>query len=513
MADTDKFIPLNIPPGVSKNGTKYQTRGRWFDAHLVRWSEGVMRPVGGWITLKDASNVDLQATGTPRGAHAWRANDGVSWYALGTVGSGVTKAYALSGFVLTDITIAGLPSCTKDATYIDQGNYGQGVYGRGLYGRGSTVGQLSVPDVWHLDNYGEVLVGLATCDGRVLTWDKNPANDFVASAGAPTQNRALVVTPERFLFALGGTLPGGGIADRRNVVWTDQNAFPFTWTPAASNQAGDYTLTTKGQLLAGRRTNQQTLLWTDADLHIATYIGVPLVYSFQQVGDNCGLIGPLAVAIAGNVAYWMSQNKFFLYDGVVRPIPSEVSDYVFGDLALAQRNKIVAWPVPEFNEVWWFYPSGSAAGLENDRYVVYNYAEKHWSIGRLGRNCGVPSGVHPSPILNGSDGKFYQHETSEDRGAEVPFAESGPIELGDGERFIDVQSVIPDEKTLGDTNMTFFIANYPTDVETTEGPFSLAAPTDVRFQARQVRVRIEQSVETAWRVGIPRLGFVPGDRR
>lgn len=504
MADTDKYFPLRLPPGVVKNGTTYQSRGRWVDAHLVRWSEGVLRPVGGWTTLKDSGGSDLVATGTPRGAHSWRADDGGTWLAVGTVGSAVTKAYALLGFGLTDITTAGFPSCAKDATYVTQGNYGQGAYGRGLYGKGSAVGQLSEADVWHFDNFGQSLVGLATCDGRPLSWDLNTANDFVAIAGAPTGVRGLVVTPERFLFALGQT------SDRRKVAWPDQSTLT-TWTPTGSNQAGSYTIQSKGVLMAGRRTTSQTLLFTDEDVHAAKYIGLPLVYTFKQVGDNCGLIGPNAVVVMGNTAYWMGRKQFFKYDGVVLPLPSEVSDYVFGDLATAQRYKITAWAVPEFNEIWWFYPSASS--IENDRYVIYNVLERHWSVGRLARNAGVPSGVLAAPVLLASDGKFYQHETGESRGSETPYVESGPIEVGDGERFLDMQTLLPDEKTLGDTSASFYVTDAPTESETLYGPYSLANPTSVRFQTRQMRVRFQEVRQTAWRIGVPRLGFVPGDRR
>lgn len=504
MSDVDQYFPLNIPPGVVKNGTQYQSRGRWVDAHLVRWSEGIMRPIGGWVTLKDSAGVDLALTGTPRGAHSWRADDGGIWLAAGTSGAGVTKAYALLGYGLTDITPAGFPSCVKDATYVTAGNYGQGPYGRGLFGKGTAVGQLNEADVWHFDNFGQSLVGLATCDGRPLSWDLNTANDFVAIAGAPTGVRALVVTPERFLFALGQT------GDRRKVAWPDQSTLTV-WTPTGSNQAGSYTLQAKGVLLAGRRTTSQTLLFTDEDVHAATYIGLPYVYAFKQVGDNCGLLGPNAVVVMGNTAYWMGRKQFFKYDGVVVPIPSDVSDYVFGDLATAQRYKIIAWAVPEFNEIWWFYPSASS--LENDRYVIYNVLEKHWSVGKLGRNAGVPSGVLAAPVLLSSDGKLYQHETSDGRGTEVPYVESGPIEVGSGEQFLDMQTLVPDEKTLGDTSASFYVTDFPTKTETLLGPYTLAEPTDVRFQARQMRVRFQEVRQTAWRIGTPRLGFVPGDRR
>lgn len=517
MSDTDKYYSLNLPAGVVKNGTRYQSRGRWSDSNLVRWSEGVLRPIGGWTTLKDSGGADLVATGTPRGAHSWRADDGGAWFATGTTGSGVTKAYALLGYGLTDITPAGFPSCLKDATYITAGNYGQGPYGRGPYGQGTAVGQLTDADVWHFDNFGQSLVGLATCDGRPLSWDLNPSNDFVAIADAPTGVRAIVVTPEGFLFALGCSgspvsngCQAGQSPGRRRVQWPDQQTLTV-WTPTGANQAGGKTLQAKGALMAGRRTTSQTVLFTDEDAHAATYIGLPFVYTFKQVCDNCGLIGPNAVVEMGNVLYWMARKQFYKYDGVVVPIPSEVSDYVFGDMAVAQRHKIVAWAVPEFNEVWWFYPSASS--LENDRYVIYNVLENHWAVGKLARNAGVPSGVLAGPVLMSAAGKFYQHESGENRESEIPFVESGPIEVGNGEQFLDMQTLIPDEKTLGDTSASFYVSNFPTEGETLYGPFSLANPTSVRFQARQMRVRFQEARQTSWRIGVPRLGFVPGDRR
>ena len=42
------YFPLQIPPGVYKNGTEYQSKGRWNNSNLVRWFEGTMRPVVGW---------------------------------------------------------------------------------------------------------------------------------------------------------------------------------------------------------------------------------------------------------------------------------------------------------------------------------------------------------------------------------------------------------------------------------------------------------------------------------
>lgn len=44
----DNLVPLEIPPGIFRNATQYQTAMRWYDCNLVRWVDGVVRPVGGW---------------------------------------------------------------------------------------------------------------------------------------------------------------------------------------------------------------------------------------------------------------------------------------------------------------------------------------------------------------------------------------------------------------------------------------------------------------------------------
>jgi hypothetical protein len=70
------FVPLKLPPGISRPGTRYDARGRWFDSNLVRWYEGAMRPIGGWDPLRSTDPGGPISVGEPiRGMHAWRAND------------------------------------------------------------------------------------------------------------------------------------------------------------------------------------------------------------------------------------------------------------------------------------------------------------------------------------------------------------------------------------------------------------------------------------------------------
>jgi hypothetical protein len=124
-----------------------------------------------------------------------------------------------------------------------------------------------------MDTFGQYLVACSSKDGRLLEWQLNTASDAAVIANAPISCTGLVVTQERFIFALGAS------GNPRRVAWCDQENNTL-WTPAATNQAGDFELTTIGSLMCGKRIRGSTILFTDIDVHTATYIGPPFISSF-----------------------------------------------------------------------------------------------------------------------------------------------------------------------------------------------------------------------------------------
>jgi hypothetical protein len=366
----------------------------------------------------------------------------------------------------------------------------------GSYGEATT---------WSLDNWGEFLVACSTADGRLLEWDLDVANNAAPIANAPIDNLGLVVTEERFLFALGA----GG--NPRKVQWCDRED-NTTWTPDVANEAGDLELQTPGQIMLGIRTRGQTLIITDQDAHAATYQGPPFVYGFQRVGSSCGVISRKAAAVVDEGVFWMGQRGFYGYaGGTVQDVPCEVNDYIFESLNTSQRSKIFAVSNQAFNEIWWFYPSEGED--ENDRYVSYNYAERHWATGMIARTAGFDAGVFQQPILFSDDGIAYDHEVGLQYDGSTPFAETGPITLGNGDQVMAATMLIPDEKTQGDVTATFKTRFHPNDTERSYGPYAMSNPTDVRFTGRQIRMRVEAARLADWRVGIMRLEAKPGGMR
>ena len=491
------LIPLKIPPGVYRNGTEYQSAGRWFDANLVRWFENTLRPIGGW-RKRSAS----QMTGSCRGLLTWRDNSANRWIAAGTH----TKLYAMSeAGTLKDITPTGFTAGIADAA--TKTGYGYSTYGNFAYGVARPdTGLVTPATTWSLDTFGEYLIGCSNADGKIYEWQLDFATPTIAAVitNAPTGCQAVMSTAERFIFALGAS------SNPRSVKWCDQEN-NTNWTASATSQAGDFELQTVGALKAGKKVRGINLLFTDVDVHTASYVGLPFVYAFEKAASGCGLISAQAVAAIDTAAMWMSTSGFWIFDGYVKPLSCDVSDYVFQNLNYSQSSKVYAVHNSKYGEIWWFYPSG--ASNEVDSYVIFNYRENHWNIGSMSRTAGTDRGVYLNPLMVSADGYIYEHEVGYAYDSGVLYAESGPLEIGQGDNVMSVRQVIPDEQTLGEVVVSFKTRLYPTSAESSYGPYSASQPTDVRFSGRLVKVKYTGNVLEDWRVGVSKLDIVAMGKR
>jgi len=556
------FIKLDIPAGVVSHGADSESAGRWRDVNFVRWENGSLRSIGGWVTKENrdvtdgtldsivqlkvtsttaqayssgateieiasatlvevgfavsgagiASNttvigitgnvielsnvinvggIDAGATLTftnlkPRSVAAWRTNTGTAWVVVGTHNNLYSINEAGASVALLPTILSG----TSDGAVENLG-YGQYFYGKGLYGRARpSSGVVDTGDSWTLDTWGQDLLAVNTHEGTLYEWDRTGnATAITGDIALPTLNKSLVVTEERFLLALGAD------GNPRKVKWCDREDYSV-WNPAATNEAGDFILDTVGKIILGLQVRGKTLIVTDVDAHTASYSGPPVVFGFEKVGFNCGAASQGCAVSLDSGAMWMGTNGFYNFNGqVVQEMPCDVFDYVFKDINLEQKHKITAVQNSLFDEVWWFYPNGSST--ENNRYVVYDYKENHWNIGQLDRTAAFDAGVFSSPFWFDTKGVMYQHETGYNHDHTVDgvivgaYAETGPIEAGSGDNVINVTKIIPEQANpTGTFQFALVTRNHPNDIETTHGPYLGSNETNVRLQARQLRLRI-----------------------
>lgn len=486
-------VTVDLPPGVVRTGTEYSTPGRYCDANLWRWFGGASGPIGGW----EAASLTA-VSGKARAVLPWSDNGVSAYVAIGTH----THLYVMSrSGAVSDITPVGFHPGRADA--IVGGGYGIGPYGLSSYGTPRpSSSQITPASVWSLDTWGDYLVGCMAEDGVIYEWTLNTAVPAVPVTNAPTA-RAILSTADRQLVALAA----GG--DRRRIEWSDREN-RNNWVSTDTNYAGGFSLATAGELVTGRQIDGANLIWTNVDLWVMTFVGRPFGYGLKRRGSGCGAVSMNCMIVTDSGVLWMGANNFWSYNGYPQPLACDVQDHVFTDINKVQISKVYAVHNVAFGEVTWRYPS--AESDEIDRYVTFNYREKHWTIGELVRLSGADAGVFPWPVEVGGDGYVYSHETGFTHGA-APFARTGPYEIGQGDRVIEVQGIVPDVSGLGDVSVSFVTHDWPETAAGGFGPYTLNAKTDARFTARSVSMTFTGDDGTDFRVGRFRLhGKIKGQR-
>jgi hypothetical protein len=271
---------------------------------------------------------------------------------------------------------------------------------------------------------------------------------LAGASNCPTvQNYIYVSDVSRFVFAFGCNDIGSATQNPMLVRWSDQESL-VDWTPSATNQAGSVILSHGSSIITSIQTRQEILVWTDSAIYSMQYIGAPVVWSSQLMGDNISILGQNAAAQASGVVYWMGVDKFYMYDGRLQTLNCDLRRYIYQDINLNQNQQVFASTNEGFNEVWWFYCS--TGSLEIDRYVVYNYQEKVWYYGTMARTAWLDSGLRDYPIAATYDYNLVNHEYGlDDNTTGTPagitaYISSSEFDIDDGDHFGFVYRMLPD---------------------------------------------------------------------
>jgi hypothetical protein len=353
------------------------------------------------------------------------------------------------------------------------------------------------------------------------------------------QNSLTVSDVSRFIIVFGTNDYGSVVVDPMLIRWSNQDD-PFNWTPTATNQAGSVRLSHGSEIVTTIQTRQEIVVFTDSSVYSLQYLGPPYVWGSQLLGDSTSIIGPNAVVQASGIVYWMGVDKFYMYDGRIQTLNCDLRRYVFQDINLVQSLQVFAGANEGFNEVWWFYCAEGATAV--GRYIIYNYLERVWYYGTMGRTAWLDSGLQPSPLAATYSYNLVSHEqglNDNETGANVAlnsYISSSEFDIGDGHNFGFVWRVLPD-LTFGDSvnsptgtvptvNMILYgLTNSGSGSTSSAGAPVASSSTYViteeftgqiytRMRGRQMIFKIESNqVNTTWQLGAPRIDIRQDGRR
>lgn len=341
--------------------------------------------------------------------------------------------------------------------------WGAGPWGSGPWGIGAP--SIASLRIWSQNNFGEDLV-FGPRGGGIYLWDAtngvntrgvNIAYLWGASNVPTVQNFTFISDINRFVFAFGCDDVGSPVQDPMLIRWSDQESV-VDWTPSATTQAGSVRLSHGSEIVTALQTRQEIVVFTDSALYSLQYLGAPIVWGTQLLGDNISIIGQNATTVASGVVYWMGVDKFYKYDGRVLTLRCDLRQFIYSDINMSQNQQVFAGSNEGFNEVWWFYCSENSTAV--DKYVVYNYAEDIWYYGTMGRTAWLDSGLRDYPLAATYTRNLVNHEQGVDdneTGTPLPIAASigsSEFDIDDGHNFGFIWRVLPDITFRGSTDGT-----------------------------------------------------------
>jgi hypothetical protein len=354
-----------------------------------------------------------------------------------------------------------------------------------------------------------------------------------------TQNTLTVSDISRFIIVFGTNDYGSNVIDPMLIRWSAQDD-PYNWTPNATNQAGSVKLSHGSEIVTTVQTRQEVVIFTDSAVYSMQYLGPPFVFQMQLLGDNISIISSNAAVLASGVIYWMGVDKFYAYDGRVQTLNCDLRRFVFQDINQTQAAQVFCGTNEGFNEVWWFYCSGSS--VQVDRYVVFNYLENAWYYGTMARTAWLDSGLRDYPIAATYTRNLVNHEqglNNNETGTTTAidaYISSSEFDIGDGHNFGFVWRMLPDltfeNSTASPTNdqptvtMTLYgLANSGSGTTSSAGA-NVASSSSysiteeftgqiyTRLRGRQMIFKIESNqINTAWQLGAPRIDIRQDGRR
>ena len=168
------------------------------------------------------------------------------------------------------------------------------------------------------------------------------------------------------------------------VRWGDaaENfALPSSWTASATNDAGSVTIGDESDFIVdGLALKQSFIIYKENSTWLAQYIGGNLVFSFQKLFNDTGVLTRNCIAEFDGNHFVVTQGDLIVHNGVSKK--SVASDLIkrqlFDDINDAYYNLTFCTHNVQQSEMWVCYPSIGSQYC--NKALIYNYVNNSFTF-------------------------------------------------------------------------------------------------------------------------------------
>ena len=395
----EAIIQIRSLPGIKRDGTKLEG-DQYIDGQWCRFQRNLPRKIGGYRSI----NKYLQ--GPVRALFDYTAN-GLTYVHSGSA-SAIERLYIDSSnntSIITDRTPLTFTEDDQNVWTFDT--------------QGQLVGGVFNPLI--LAQVAPNLSSLTNIDGGELFYGPllgtSPLVPITLPTGGDASGGILALNPYFFFFGADGYIGWSIPGDPTDLSSLGSGAVNATSQKIVRGLA----------LRGGPGFSPSGLFWSADALVRASFIGGDPVFQFDTITDESSIMSPRSVIEYDGVFYWLGEDRFLLFNGVVREIPNPInSNFLFDNLNYDQRQKVFAVKVPRYGEIWWCFPFGDA--VDPNWAVIYNVRENSWYDTPLpngGRTAGILPTVFRKPLMTGSDPTINPEDTRLTESGDTRITEDG----------------------------------------------------------------------------------------
>jgi hypothetical protein len=400
-----KTVPIASKPGIKRDGTKFE--GDYYvDGQWVRFQRGLPRKIFGYKTISN------YLTEISRGMKTFTEN-------------GSTFVHSGSDEYLERFSIDqnGNASAVADRTPValefSPNNMWQFdvLYDSiSLVPSNKIIAQVA-PNANTLYNSigGQVFYGDMRAQDRLT--------EIVIPSGVSATGGICVLHPYLTVFGTDGSI-GWSVPGNPSDLFGD----------GSGNARVAAQKIVRGLPLRGGPGNAPAGLYWSADAVVrASFVGGGQTFQFDTISSQSSILSPASVIEYDGVYFWCGVDRFLMFNGVVRDVENTLNtNYFFDGLNRTYSQRVFAFKVPRFGEIWWCYPRGNAT--ECTHAVIYNVREQTWYDTELpngGRSAGEFATQFATPLLTGVT--FNQNKAPpvirETQAGDIRVTETGDIRI------------------------------------------------------------------------------------
>lgn len=360
-------VKIASAPGINRDGTRFESQ-HYVDGQWCRFQRGKPQKIGGFDTIQNTTTIP-SGVKILRGINAF-IEDGQNFFHLGTdnhlhryvFGSGATR--------YDDRTPAGFVADPDNLWQFDV-----------MFDQVNVISRIAAHAAPNLTNIDNSTVG-SIWYGEVTGIPPDPVIDTGVRG---VSGGIVVLGPYLFSYGSSGQIGFSGVND------------PLT----VSDSFVTSQKIVRGLPLRGAGVGPSGLFWSLDSLIRATWVGGTQIFAFDTLAAELSILSSQSVIEYDGVYYWLGVDRMLMYNGVVRDIPNNLNfNFFFDNLNFDHRQKVFAYKVPQFGEIWWCYPRGAAT--ECSHAIIYNVLQNTWYDTELpakGRSSGIYAKGLRHPIM------------------------------------------------------------------------------------------------------------------